>query len=167
MEKHITPTELNENLISLIQNDWMLITAGNRKKCNTMTASYGGFGILFGKRVAQIYVRPERYTDEFLENEGYFSLSFFDETHRKHLQYCGKTSGRDEDKIAACGLTTQFSAEGIPYFNESRLTILCKKIYVQSLDPALILDSKITQTVYGSGGVHKMYVGEIIDVFYH
>lgn len=154
-----------ENLFKLIGNDWMLITAGDQKKCNTMTASYGGFGILFGKNIAQIYVRPERHTYQFLENNDYFSLSFFDESFRKSLQYCGRVSGRDEDKIKACNLTLQFSDNDIPYFKESRITVLCKKIYVQDLDRSNLLDPTILDSVYKTGGDHRMYVGEIIDAY--
>ncbi len=166
MKKHIKPADFAEKTFSLIGNEWMLITAGDQKKCNTMTASYGSFGILFGKPVAQIYVRPERFTYQFLENQSYFSLSFFCEEYRKQLQYCGRASGRDEDKIATCGFTTQFDENGVPYFEEARLNLICRKIYAQDLDEALLSDEKIKQAVYSSGGVHRMYVGEITDIFY-
>ena len=79
MTQHIQPNDFSEKVFSLIGKDWLLITAGDDKKCNTMTASYGSLGILFGKPVAQVYVRPERYTCRFLEEQPYFSLSFFEE----------------------------------------------------------------------------------------
>ncbi|MBQ7935355.1 MAG: flavin reductase [Clostridia bacterium] len=166
MERHINPGELNENTFSLIGKDWFLITAGDKKQCNTMTASYGSFGILFGKPVAQIYVRPERYTYDFLEEQNGFSLSFFSEEYRDQLKYCGKASGKDEDKIKRCGFTTHFKEDGIPYFREARLTVICKKIYAQDLNAELLNDATVRQAVYGSGGVHRMYVGEITDLFY-
>ena len=70
---NISPKDLNENIFKLISDDWMLITAGNGKKVNTMTASFGGFGVLFFKNIATIYVRPERYTFNFLEENDTFS----------------------------------------------------------------------------------------------
>jgi flavin reductase (DIM6/NTAB) family NADH-FMN oxidoreductase RutF len=166
MAKHITPFDFNEKVFKLIGKEWMLITAGDRHKCNTMTASYGNLGILFGKPVASIYVRPERYTYEFLEKQDKFSLSFFTEDYRQKLQYCGKASGKNEDKIANCGFTTLYTQENTPYFKEARLTLICRKIYVQDLDKALLLDEKAKQAVYGTGGIHRMYVGEIVDIIY-
>ena len=166
MNQHIQPSEFSEKVFPLIEQEWMLITAGSEKGVNTMTASYGSLGILFGKPVAQIYVRPERFTYGFLEEQEYFSLSFFDEKYREKLQYCGRTSGRDADKIAVCGFTPLFDAHQAPYFKEARLTVICRKIYAQSLKAELLSDEKIRRAVYGSGGVHRMYVGEIVDIFY-
>lgn len=166
MEKHISPADFAENTFSLIGNDWMLITAGDQNACNTMTASYGGLGILFGKPVVHIYVRPERHTYQFLEEQEYFSLSFFTEDYRKQLQYCGRTSGRDEDKIAHCGFSTRYNENGTPFFREARLTLICRKIYTQDLEKERLSDEKLRQAVYGSGGIHRMYVGEITDIIY-
>ncbi|MBQ7095459.1 MAG: flavin reductase [Clostridia bacterium] len=166
MLKHIDISDFQENAFQLIGSDWMLISAGNSDQCNTMTASYGGLGILFGKPVAQIYVRPERYTYEFLEKNDSFSLSFFSEQYRKELQYCGRTSGRNEDKIKTCGFKLLYTPEQTPYFEEARLTIICKKIYVQDLSRDLLMDDKLREGVYHSGGDHRMYVGEIVDMFY-
>lgn len=167
MANHIDPNECGEKVFSLIGRDWMLITAGDKEHCNTMTASYGSFGILFGRPVAHIYVRPERHTFSFLEEKDYFSLSFFTEDYREQLKYCGRTSGRDADKIAACGFTVETDERGVPYFSEARLTAVCRKIYVQDLNRALLSDEKLRQAVYGSGGDHRMYVGEIVDLFYN
>ncbi|MBQ5373195.1 MAG: flavin reductase family protein, partial [Bacteroidaceae bacterium] len=49
-----------EDVFHLIGKEWMLITAGNIKHFNTMTASWGGLGWLWNKPVAFIFVRPER-----------------------------------------------------------------------------------------------------------
>lgn len=78
----------------------MLITAG-RDKCNTMTASWGGLGVMWSKNVAFVVVRPQRYTKEFLDAEPAFSLSFLGDEHRKALSYLGSVSGRNEDKWPA------------------------------------------------------------------
>ena len=42
----IKAEELKDNPFDLIGKQWMLITAGNEEKCNTMTASWGGVGIM-------------------------------------------------------------------------------------------------------------------------
>ena len=90
---NIKPENFDYNIFNLIGKDWMLITAGTGQEINTMTASFGGFGVLFFKNVAHIYVRPERYTYEFIEKSDTFSLTFFDEQYKDVLRYCGKASG--------------------------------------------------------------------------
>ena len=65
----IHPKDINQNVFSMIGDDWMLISAMDPKteKYNTMTASWGGFGVLFHKPVAYIFIRPQRYTKEFVD----------------------------------------------------------------------------------------------------
>ena len=109
-------------------------------------------------------MRPERYTYQFIEDHSHFSLCFFDQKYHDKLQYCGKVSGRDVNKIEKCNFNTCFTAMGVPYFEEAKLTFICKKIYAQDLDKKLLLDEKLQKSVYGSGGVHRMYVGEIVDI---
>ena len=101
----ITPEEITRNPFTLIGKDWLLVTAEKDGRANTMTASWGGLGVLWGKPVAFIFIRPQRYTKEFLEAGDRFSLSILDETHRRTLSYLGSVSGRDEDKIKKSGLT--------------------------------------------------------------
>ena len=160
----ISPKELNENIFKLIGDDWMLITAGNKDNTNTMTASFGGFGIFCFKNVAHIYVRPERYTYDYLEANEYFSLSFFEENYKDKLAYCGKVSGRNEDKIKECGFTTLFSENSTPYFEQAKLTIICKKMYAQDINEEGFYDKEAFNKTYSSGGLHRMYIGEILEI---
>ena len=160
----LTPDKWNDNIFSRIGKDWMLITAGNESAVNTMTASYGGFGILFSKTVAHIYVRPQRHTYQFLENSKTFSLSFFnEEKYRKELQYCGKVSGKDEDKITHCGFTVT-TIDNTPCFEQADVTVICKKIYSTDIDSGIFYDENIPQKCYPNGDTHRMYVGEIIKI---
>ena len=94
------PIDLMEmNPFTKIGKEWMLITAGDEKKANTMTASWGGVGVLWGKNVVYIFVRDTRYTKEFIDNGETFSLTFLDESNKGALKYLGAVSGRDENKI--------------------------------------------------------------------
>lgn len=104
--------EIKENAIRLIRDEWALITAGDQKKWNTMTVSWGGIGELWGKDVAMIFIRPQRYTYEFIEREDYFTMSFFEKEYKKALSLCGSKSGRDIDKAKEAGLTPLFSRLG-------------------------------------------------------
>ena len=161
---NIKPEQLNENIFKLIGEDWMLITAGTKENCNTMTASYGGFGILFSKQVAHIYVRPQRHTYSFIENATGFTLSFFnDEKYRKELQYCGRTSGKDENKFTHCGFTVT-DIDGFPCIEQADITVLCKKIYATDIDSGTFYDQSIIEKCYPEGDTHRMYVGEILKI---
>lgn len=158
----IDPLEITDNLFRRIGKDWMLITAGDEKACNTMTASWGGAGVLWNVNVTFSFVRPSRYTYEFLEREKYYSLTFLDPAVRKPLQICGSKSGRDCDKIAEAGLTPVFDAQA-PYFAEGALSLICRKLYTQDLDPARFLDPAL-EANYKQGDYHRVYVGEIVKV---
>ena len=52
--------ELSLNPFGAIGQDWMLVTAGDAAKANTMTASWGGLGVLWGFDVAFVFIRPQR-----------------------------------------------------------------------------------------------------------
>ena len=152
------------NPFTLMNEDWMLITAGDESKCNTMTASWGGLGELWNESVATIYVRPQRYTKEFLDVKDTFSCCFFDERYREMLQYCGRVSGREEDKIQKTGLHALYDEAGTPYFEEARMVLLCRKIYCAQLDPKGILVPAYDQKNYAAHDYHTMYIGKVQKV---
>ncbi|MCL2546551.1 MAG: flavin reductase [Oscillospiraceae bacterium] len=155
-----TPIEnLPLNPFAAIGNQWMLITAVRDGTLNTMTASWGGLGVLWHKNVATIYVRPQRYTHEFLDASDTFTLSFLPETYREALTLCGKMSGRDGDKIAQTNLTTVIDGENA-YFQEAELVLTCRKIYKSKLDPEGFIDSTIDKN-YPIKDYHTIYIGEI------
>lgn len=103
--KEMKPEELQKNPFTMIGKEWLLVTAEKDGKANTMTASWGGMGVMWGKNTAFIVLRPQRYTKEFIDSTETFSLSVLDESFRKTYGYLGSVSGRDEDKIAKSGLT--------------------------------------------------------------
>ena len=158
--KQIEINEFSENPFKLIGSDWMLITAKKGDKTNMMTASWGGVGILWNKPVATIYVRPQRYTKEFIDNEEYFSLCVLPEEYRQILNYCGTKSGRDEDKIAETKLTIDES-EKAPIFKEARLVLICKKLYAQDLTEQSFIDKSLVEKNYKAKDFHIMYIAEI------
>lgn len=161
--KKITAEELTANPFKLIGKDWMLITAGDKEKFNTMTASWGGVGIMWGKPVATAYIRPQRYTFEFIENGNYYTQSFFDEEYRDALKFCGSKSGRDYDKVKETGLTPVVDDEtGAVYFKEAKLVFICKKMYAQFLNEESALTEEVTK--WYNGDYHKMYMSEIVSV---
>ncbi|WP_191397844.1 flavin reductase family protein [Flavonifractor sp. An306] len=163
MFERIDPKSLDQNVFSMIGDQWMLLTAGTREKCNTMTASWGGLGVLWGKPVATVYIRPQRYTLEFVEREEWFTLAFFGEEYRKALALCGSKSGRDIDKVKECGFTVE-TADGAPYFAQADLVLVCRKAYWQDMDPTHFLDGEIDGKWYPEKDYHRIFIGEIETV---
>ena len=151
---------LNMNAFKSIGKDWMLITSGNKEKFNTMTASWGSIGVLWNKNIATIFVRPQRYTFEFLEKNDIYTLSFFGGNFKKELVFCGKNSGNNVDKIKSTGLIPIFD-DDFTFFSQAKLVFVCKKIYTDFIKPDNFLDDSI-KINYENNDYHKMYVGEII-----
>lgn len=158
--KEIQAEVLQENAFNMIGKDWLLITAEKDGKVNTMTASWGGIGIMWHKKVAYIFIRPQRYTKEFIDAGTKLSLSVLPESYRKELTYCGRVSGRDEDKITNSGLTVEY-CEDVPYFKQARLAFICKKLYMQQLEENCFIQKDLVDINYPSKDYHYMYIVEI------
>ena len=161
--KTITPNDITYNAFKLIGKDWVLVPARSKDSFNTMTVSWGSVGIMWNKPVAFTFIRPQRYTFGFLEKNGMFTMSFFDEEFRKALQICGTKSGRDIDKVKETGLTPAFTDDGVPYFEEARLVLVCKKLYAQDLNEESIIEEAVKSN-YSGDDYHRMYVSEIVSV---
>lgn len=158
----------SEDVFQIIGHEWMLITASRGDAVNTMTASWGGLGWLWNKPVAFIFVRPERYTHDFLEASNRLTLSFFAPEHKVALQLCGSRSGRDCDKIAAAHLTPQTLDSGAVTFGEARLTLDCRQLFSTEMTEAAFLDRDVLSRWYNDqpgGGLHTIYIAEIEGVY--
>lgn len=148
------------NPFEKFNKEWALVTAGNKDKFNSMTISWGSMGTLWFKSIVTIYVRPERYTFDFLKSSDYFTVSFYDEKYKDRLIMFGRCSGRDVDKVSESGFSPLFLDKGITY-KEAKETIVLKKIYMQKLDKKLLSSD---MDCYSDGGSeHYMIIGEVID----
>ena len=156
--------QLQGNAVSMFDDKWCLITAGNKDSYNTMTASWGAMGELWNKDVCFIFIRPQRYTLEFAEREEYFTLSFFGDEYKKALTFCGRNSGRDCDKAKETGLTP-VEIDGSMSFEESETVIVCKKLFYQDIDPEGFVDKVIDGVCYPEKDYHRMYVGEVVGCY--
>ncbi len=162
MFKRIDYRTLDINPIVSIGEDWMLITAGNDKSYNTMTASWGHLGYLWGKPTSVIYIRPQRYTKQFADREDVYTLCFFPKEYRNALAYLGSHSGRDGDKVAAANLTPVHE-NGYTYFAEAELVFVCRKLYRAPILSEGFTDPSVDADCYPAKDYHDMYIGEIIE----
>lgn len=146
-----------------IGKDWLLISAKKEGVVNTMTASWGGIGVLWKRNVATVYIRPQRYTKEFVDGAEYFTLTMFD-SHKKELGILGSKSGRDIDKIKEVDFHLE-EIDGQPTFAEGKATLVCKKLYADTIKAECFIEPGIDEDVYPNKDYHVMYIGEIVGVY--
>ncbi len=160
--KRIDLLQMELNPFDMIGKQWMLITAGDEQKYNTMTASWGGMGVLWNKNVVFTFIRPQRYTLEFVDDSEFFTLCFFDNEYRDALKFCGTKSGRDYDKANETGLTARFDLSA-PYFEEAKIVLVCKKMYRQQLTENSVIDERVYKEY--NDDYHYMFVGDIVEAY--
>ncbi len=154
--------QLNTEIFSQFDKKWGLLTAGKPGDFNTMTVSWGGLGTIWNKPVATVYVRTSRYTHEFMDKEDYFTVSFYPDEYKKTLGVLGSKSGRDMDKMNESGLTAVEAGESMS-FKEAEMTLVCKKLFMQRLDPKNMAP-EIADTFYAGDAEHDMYIGEVVAI---
>lgn len=159
------PTDLLElNPFTKIGTEWMAVTAGDSEKVNTMTASWGTIGVLWGKNVVSVFIRDSRYTKEFIDKQKTFSLTFFDPKLKSALKYFGAVSGRNEDKIASAKMNIGYAKDGTPYIDEGNLILICRKLSATKISPDQFIDAEIDDAWYKDKDYHTMYVAEVTEV---
>jgi Conserved protein/domain typically associated with flavoprotein oxygenases, DIM6/NTAB family len=143
------------------EKDWGLLTAGTKDRFNSMTIGWGALGTVWNRDALTVYVRPDRYTWQFMKDSEYFTVSFFPESCREALLLMGRLSGRDGDKAAAAGLTPRSLPEGVT-FEEARETFVCKKIYMAPMAYEDV--PPVAQRIYQNGiKPHWIIMGEVVD----
>lgn len=168
--KEIEPFEDNLHIFSTFLKETPLITAGTPEKCNTMTIGWGMLGTLWNKNAGTVFVRPCRYTHDFLASNDTFSISILPAKYKEALALCGTESGRDVDKIAATGLTVTYDMA--PYFEEADRVIILRKMYTDVLraegftGPGLEHYNKYyaPDSAQGDLAPHAIFVGEVIKL---
>ena len=160
--KTIDPRSIKDNLIKCLAEEWALITAGSGDNYNMMTASWGFFGEMWGSDSIAMVVRPGRYTMEFIENNDYFTVSFYGDKKDIH-KICGSKSGREVNKTKETGLTP-VSNDKYVYFKEARMVIIIKKQFVQPMSEDAFSDKAVIDKWYPEKDYHNMIIGKIEKV---
>ena len=154
--------KISYNPFKKFHEQWGLVTAGTKEKFNSMTISWGSMGTIWGKPMITVFIRPTRYTYEFIKSNEYFTVSFFDEKYRDKLSLMGNKSGRDIDKVKETGFTPKFLDKGITY-EEASETFVLKKWYFQFMDASQIPDD-VKKVYYTPGDeTHYIFIGLVID----
>ncbi len=103
-----------------------LVSCGTPEHPNVLTIAWTGI-VNTMPPITYISVRPERYSYDLIKNSGEFVINLPTEELVPAIDFCGVKSGRDLDKIAACGLHTE-PGETVqaPLILESPVHLECK-----------------------------------------
>ena len=119
---------LSPEIFQVFRKQPPLLTAGDRTACNTMTIGWCQLGTLWAQPVCTVYVRPQRYTYQFMEQKDTFAVAVMGEEYAAQIAYCGKNSGRDGDKVKACGFTLAYGLEETPLIEQAEMIFVCRKL---------------------------------------
>lgn len=159
-------TSLTPEIFRVFEQQPPLLTAGDKSGCNTMTIGWCQLGTLWHLPVCTVYVRPERYTYRFMEEQDYFTVSVLPAGEKRTVKVCGTQSGRDIDKVKECGLTLCYGAGDAPFFDEAELVLVCKKIFVQDMTPDCVVDGINILPYYNkTNGWHRIYTGQVVEAY--
>ncbi|MBR5340963.1 MAG: flavin reductase [Erysipelotrichaceae bacterium] len=151
--------ELKINPFEKFNNEWAILTAGNKDDFNGMTISWGSMGTIWGKDVITVYVRPDRYTYEFIKKYDEFSVSFFPAKYHESLGVMGSLSGRDQDKVKIAKLEAE-EIDGTVAYKEASEVFVCKKIYMNQLNYDEVPEEG--KKIYQNGiKPHYLVMGEV------
>jgi flavin reductase (DIM6/NTAB) family NADH-FMN oxidoreductase RutF len=160
--KQISLDELTVNPFTFFSHPAVAVVSA-KDKTNALTISWGALGTLWNKSCVFVFIRDSRYSHALFEKGAFYSVCFLDKEHNEKARYLGKASGKTEDKIKGSGLTLAYE-DGVPYFAESDLVIIAKKLVSAILPSDDIADKEVYDKYYPEGGYHTVYPGEIVKI---
>ena len=167
MERQSVPYDHDlSRALELLKNPGLLLAATRQDgSSNVMTIGWGAVGIMWGRPVYTVMVRPSRYTYEFIEESGCFTVNVPTQEMRQWVGVCGTRSGRDLDKFGEYGVQTTMGND-VPAvtIDDCPLVYECRVVHHNDLVPAN-LDDDIKTSAYGGGDYHRFYHGEILGTY--
>lgn len=162
--RRIEPEALRLRAFHLLDQEWALLVAGTQRP-NPMTVSWGGFGTIWNKPVATVFVRPSRFSFCLLETEPEFTLNILPPPFRSAMELCGSRSGRDLDKWQLTGLTpTPSETIKVPRVAQAELSFECRILASTNLCPSKFLDPSLEE-FYPEKDYHRVYFGEVLAAY--
>ena len=156
---------LNKTLALLADPGLLLASTKRSGASNVMTIGWGTVGIIWGGPLFVVLVRPSRYTYQFIEDSGVFTVNVPTEEIREWVSVCGTRSGRDVDKFATCGMSISpgqmvdaITIDGCPLVYE------CKVVHHNDVLPPNV-DPAIEESFYDGSDYHRVYYGQILSAY--
>lgn len=155
--EQIDINDLNKyiNILNMEETPAIALASDN-KRTNGLTIGWLSLGVLWRKKTATVYIHATRFSKQIFDNAEYFSICFLQD--KETIKYFGSVSGKDEDKMKDQNIIEDIA----PYFTDSSLVIICRKMGQSDFDINSVDES--VKDWYKQSGVHSQYYGEIIKV---
>lgn len=141
----------------------VLLVSQNKENLrpNVMTIGWLELGIVWGRPVITVLVRPSRYTFSLLEKNPFFVVSVPPLSWRKEINFCGSTSGKEVDKFSQCGFNPVNTGNfPVPVIEGCEIAFGCEVIQKTRVE-AGNFSSFVLDRFYPQDDYHSIYFGEI------
>ncbi len=155
---------LSQTLATLGKHGLLLTSLSPEGRPNTMTIGWGCAGIIWGRPMFVVLVRPSRFTIGNIEATGEFVVSVPGDDMHETCMYCGSVSGREVDKFAERRLTA-LPAKTVkpPLIGQCIRHYECKVVHRNDVSDAEI-DPEIRSGAYPKGDLHRLFYGHVLRV---
>lgn len=154
-----------ETIEAMNTNGVLLVSVTGQGKPNVMTVSWAALGRIWEKPVLVVLVRPSRFTYELIEAGNDFTVNVPPPDLAQAVAFCGKVSGRDQDKFKEQGLATQPARRvNSPIIGNCVLHYECRVVHKNDVVPQALAPDIVT-SAYPHGNFHRIYFGEILACY--
>lgn len=159
----IQPFDLwRETMTALTRGGLLLCTMGADGKPNPMTIGWMTGGVIWGKAILEVLVRPSRHSFSRLEQNAEFTVNVMPPEFAEAIQICGSVSGRDADKFAEAGMTPAPAQQvKVPLIEQALISYECRVVHTNEVIPAH-LAQEIVPAYYPQGDFHRVFFGETL-----
>ena len=163
MRNKVGDFDLGQKTMDQMGRTGLILTSG--REGNPMAIGWGTVGIIWGRPVFLVLVRPSRYTFGLMEGHPEFIVNVPTDDMKEKVNICGSVSGRDTDKINKCGFTMKKGKDvAVPFIEDCPVHYECKVIHKNNVINAN-LSKDIVAGTYASGDFHTIYYGQILGVY--
>jgi flavin reductase (DIM6/NTAB) family NADH-FMN oxidoreductase RutF len=161
--KKVDLTHRLDLTLSRMQKQGLLLTSADTEGTpNVMTIGWGNPGMVWGRPVFVVLVRPSRYTFTNIETTGEFVVNVPPSDLADACEHCGTVSGRDHRKFQECGLTPRTGRHvEVPLVEECVIHYECRVLQRNDIIESQ-LDAQVQREFYSTGDFHRVYYGEVL-----
>jgi flavin reductase (DIM6/NTAB) family NADH-FMN oxidoreductase RutF len=142
----------------------LLVSSKKDGSNNVMAIGWGFMGVLWQKHVFMVAVRNSRFTHEFIEDTGEFTVNVPDGEMDDVVAHAGEVSGREHDKFKESNLTPiRGKNVHVPVIKECKIHYECKVVYKVEIKGSPI-PADVDKEFYANIDYHTLYFGEILAI---
>jgi len=152
-------------LFDSLKKGGAFLVAGRDEVANPMTIGWATVGIIWGKPVLTVLVRPSRHTFSLISKHDEFVVCVPEPGMSKELSICGTRSGRDIDKFAECGFTKENGLKvSVPHIAQCPMHYECRIVHRNNVSRETLINGLDSQ-YYPDGDFHTVFYGEMLGTY--